>query len=361
MINKKSNLLIRSLLLILACVGSLFAVTWPSGTKYVIEIPIDSTKIGEAISNFPFQKALVTDAKAKANFNSINNICIFDAVRGMIMPKGASYTTKDTVLIGWDGTTVSPIQHRYFACFGLGVNNINSANAYTNSNTTNRYPLDDSTGSTIAIDRAGGANITASGNTTFGVAGKFGKCVSMSTTAKLVCQSDVIGTATHSVEFIFKTNSLSNYNRLFNNGKFLVQTMVSGYLNAYINSTGAGVFPSLAINTWYHVVLIIENTGYLTAYVNGAQTYPRTFLAVPATGTTPLCMGSDYSADTYTLNGYMDEIAITSDAKSAGFALTRYNMLMNPQTFWTQGTSFSVGRGGNKRLAFRQAFKDAWR
>lgn len=355
MFNIKSNLLIRSFLLGLICVSSLFAYkNWPVGTKYVIPVTINHLKVGGALTNFPVRldcsTLLATNAKFKSNITTVNNICVYDTVTELLRPKIVLLDlVNNNLTLGFDAALSSTVDKTYFICVGTGVNVVNSMSVFTNSNVSNHWGFNEPVESATVQDMAGGATSTLL-NVVLGAAGVFSTSADFSGTSASVITNTTLPSE-YSVELIFYYAGLVS-------GRY---TLISNYLSAsgtiisietqnnvscYTSSGSVNSPPnSLVVNSWNHVAITKTTGGILNVWINKNRVVTNVQTGNPAGGT--IYIGARNGLTTG-FNNKIDEVTICNAVQSPERATTSYENIMNPSTFRTFGAGFSVGSGGRR-------------
>jgi len=115
----------------------------------------------------------------------------------------------------------------------------------------------------------------------------------------------------------------------------------NGDLKIYQTDDGYSTIKSSAgTSTWYHVFVRMASSYARTCHVDGSQVYSAT------TGTngdsTNFYVGSGYNS---TFNGYLDEVRISSVARSATYGTTSYNFLSDPASCITVGNEELESKG----------------
>lgn len=91
-------------------------------------------------------------------------------------------------------------------------------------------------------------------------------------------------------------------------------------------------------NTWYHVAFTYDGAN-MRIFVNGTQTNSSARTGALTSNTSILAVGSTLGTGSY-FNGYLDEVTLSSTARSAGWIRARY--LSQNYSFVTFGTSEPV-------------------
>ena len=95
-------------------------------------------------------------------------------------------------------------------------------------------------------------------------------------------------------------------------------------------------FGTLTHGTWYHLVGTYDGTN-LVAYKNGSMV-TTTVVGLPAINETASAkIGRHSTMASWFFAGQIDEVRISSTARSAGFIQTSYNNQATPSTFYTVG------------------------
>ena len=354
--------MIKAIFCVLVLCNFLWAVTWPAGTKAVIPITVNHAKIGETANNFLYQKILLLSGETyfKSQFDSAANITIFDTVTGLIRPSTILYTNKDSVSIYFDGATSTSADKIFFACAGPTINRTNSNTAFTNSNITNYWPLNEAAGSSTVIDRADSKNGTVIG-ATLGAAGQFDGCASytgLSDIINIASVPSLNGASKFTYNLIAKWSDFDRYHYQLvksdgASNKILVYTtttsaIVSVFNGAsYVGQGSVSLSGNLSVGQWYNISAVFDGTQStnetrLKLYINGVQkTLSFGATTVPSTtgGTLSASIGQNAGASHI---GYFDEPLISSEAYTDGRITSRSNMLMDAGTFWTQGTALDT-------------------
>ncbi|MEM1540920.1 MAG: LamG domain-containing protein, partial [Candidatus Bathyarchaeia archaeon] len=115
-------------------------------------------------------------------------------------------------------------------------------------------------------------------------------------------------------------------------GAYLQVSSDGKYIEFYVNNVEVSS-KRITLNTWYYVVGTFDG---LTArlYLNG-----QLHSSLPASLTWP--SDSMYVGDAYShivkFYGFIDEVRVSSIARSQSWILTEYNNQLNPSTFYTIG------------------------
>jgi len=344
---------------------------WPQSWSaarwnYRRTITIDHTKVSgsTALTNFAVLVS-VTDANLKtvANGGSVgkvdgtdiyftgsdgttklsHEIESYDATTGQLVAwvKVPSLSpTTDTVLYAYYGNTNALDQQNKTAVWDSnykGVYHLSSAS----------YPIADSTSNAFHGFASPSPGVAS---------GKVGNGLSFSANAWVVLATTgtLSGTFTaeawakpfaSTVDAVLGSRNPNDYSFDF---KFLSGTQIHGNIGtggAWLTTT-ADASLAYTTNTWYHLTYVVTPTSY-TIYANGAQIGSGTLtnngllydsnhqLRIGGSG----CCGELF-------NGQIDEVRISSSARSADWILTGYRNQNSPDTFSTLGAQQSSGGGG---------------
>lgn len=357
------------LLLILTLVSSLQAVQWPAGTKAVIPFTANKTLVGEAVPNFCYSVKIVTDARFKAAFNSAANITIFDTVTGLVRPSRIWYYTKDTVYADFDGATSTSVNKIFHACAGPAINRVNSAQAY--SGITNEWGFDEQPGSTTVADYAGSVVLTNVGNAL--KSGFFGNELNGGNSNYYTYGSSNImsGITAFLLSFVLNVSNLSTVQTVFasretgTTGVGCHVQINNGNLDVYIGATNslyryACSTIGLTVNTYVLIDIVYNGADAVTPlklYLNGDYKISSSIIgtiptSLPVVSGAYINIAGRYQT-TQGLLGSIDNCILgVGQIQSSGIISTRSAMLLSPQSFWTQGASFGVGKSTNNNKTY---------
>jgi Concanavalin A-like lectin/glucanases superfamily len=96
-------------------------------------------------------------------------------------------------------------------------------------------------------------------------------------------------------------------------------------------------------NTWYHAVCAFPRADKVYLYINGSQNTSAAYASGNASSVTvgnSLIIASHDGATWYN-NGTIDEVRVSSYARSADWIVTEYNNQNSPSTFYTVGSAVS--------------------
>jgi YD repeat-containing protein len=106
----------------------------------------------------------------------------------------------------------------------------------------------------------------------------------------------------------------------------------------------SGVYSSTAVSTgtWYYVVATYDGST-VSLYINGSLSGTNSRSGSIGVQTGNLNIGSGYYAGSVTdyLNGVVDEVRVSSSARSADWISTEYNNQSSPATFYSMGSGLT--------------------
>lgn len=354
----------RILLILLTLFSSVLALH-PIGVKAYQTITINAAQVAETNSHFLYQRKIPRTGEVIANCTSSVNIVVYNSTADTTKrPKWVVFTT-DTIFLYTDIAVSTVTGGALIIGYGLTTNTINSASTFTNCGITHYYGLNETVGSSTAIDYASGNDLTIGAGVTMGNGCYFYKCATMNnlTTSTLTYGSDLFGTGLKTFSAIIKIQ-VKNYTEIFRTGSFIIRSTAAAleiYNNSVLASFAGTPIPN---NTVCHLAVIRKADGKVSAFVNGSQVGTETSTTTPVAGTL-ISVGLNNAS--YTYNGTIEEINFLSGG-TAGYVQMRYNMLFNPSTFSTLGAvkSTSTTSGTSRWTAFKtnnkwDTFKRAWK
>jgi hypothetical protein len=334
-----------------------------SSWRYRKAITIDRTKVGATLTNFPFLVSR-TDSDLAAHAQSGGNDILFTSSDGVtkLNHQIETYTSGTGTLVSWVkvpslSTTADTVIYLYYG--NASASDQQTASSVWDSGFSGVWHLSEGPTSTAPQfkDSTGNANHgTAQGSIPAGaqVAGKVDGSITLDGTANYVSttnQATVPNTVT--VEAWFKTSTASgkkivgyasdqtgiveaNYDRMLWVG-------TDGKLRFGVYDGALRIAASSATVTdgvWHHAVGVHDNVAQtLTLYLDGAAN------SAVVTGTTPqsytgwwrIGAGMMYAGWTNSAAGYfpgsVDEVRVSTSARSSGWISTEYNSQSSPSTF----------------------------
>jgi YD repeat-containing protein len=344
----------RILILIL---GAIILSPVIASAEYAYQKPImiDHTKVSATLTNFPVLVSISNDNDLKNHVTSVNG---YDLVF-----KDGSGTKLAHELERWDGSTgtlvawvkipslssaTDRVIYMLYGDSGVTTSQENKTGVW-DSNFKGIWHLKEVSGP--AKDSTSNSNdLSSTGNTTFDVEGTIGKAVNFgSSGGKLYGGSSISPTSQMTLSAWINPSSLGGgeggwdaiagkvSNSNWNDGFILYYQGGLLQFSKSIYSTAAKQSFS-TIGSWSYVAGTYDSSdGVLRLYIN-ANT--------PATMTTSgniSTNGSNFQiglapAYNYRFNGVIDEVRISSVARSTDWILTEYRNQSSPSTFYTVGS-----------------------
>jgi hypothetical protein len=347
-------------------------------------ITIDHTKCGSSnSSNFPVLFAL-TEAKfaTVTNGGYVQNTCTGPAPLSQSLPADLIFTSDSAGadLLNWEFESYNPstgqviiwiqvptLSHTantiiYVWCGNSAVTTWQggSRGAVWDSNFVGVYHFTNGTTLNLTDATSGANNGTAENSPTAdsGIIDGCLKLVESSSEYVTLGTGSAFDTAAITYSAWVKANSLPDaYNCIFKRGnvggtvdyaEYFIKS--NGKLACYVQSTTGGVdydgsgSNTLSTGTWYHVVMVFSSSVGLIGYVNGASDGS-------ASSSSPLETANDittdigYDRDTTPRgwDGWIDEVHVSSSARSGDWILSEYNNQSAPTTFSTWSGLSSTG------------------
>ncbi len=354
------------------------AVGWPAGYAFHRTVTVAATVVPSTQANFPM---LVFGAypylKTIANGGMIQNTTtlngqtvpadlIFTSDAGCSTPLNwevASYTATSGVIEAWvqvpsitNGTVI-------YMCYGNAAVSAyqGSATAAWDSNYRGVWHLPN--GSTLSTgDSTGNANNGTLVNSPTAGAGQIDGGASLASASSqylTLGNSSILEPAAITVSAWVNgasfPNSVNNvvssvcarggqyYQISVNSTGKIAVYLVGGASNVSYDGTGSH---TLSTGAWYYLTLTYSSSAGLIAYVNaGADGSAAASGAMP-TGCSPsptVSVGEDLNTTGRYFNGVVDEVRISSIARSADWIATEYNNQSSPSTFYSIGAAISTG------------------
>ncbi len=108
---------------------------------------------------------------------------------------------------------------------------------------------------------------------------------------------------------------------------------------------------TLSTATWAHLAMTYDSSAGLVGYVNGASDGTAAANGSLNSNASTVAIGQDPSGSRF-FNGKIDEVTISSVARSANWITTEYNNQFAPGTFATLGTEVAVSAGASTSNMF---------
>jgi hypothetical protein len=335
----------------------------PTGTKYIIKITADKTKIGSIETNFAYQydfsSLLTSNSDFKNNITTVNNVSICKNPGNdtlVLLPKIVKLDlTNNKGLVYFDGTTSTSTNPVFYMCVGNTINQINSSSALTNSGITNFWGLDEFTNTATTTDDAGGLTGTCT-NMIMSVPSLFGNGATISGTNPRIVASapEWIANTTKFTVGIGVTlgSDLNTTKRIFiiytSSNERIFGYIATNNIKLYIVTGGVwtSVLTSIADlqNTGFHYFTFVydgtqsTNTTKVKIFIDGVlktRTSTGTIPAVTPTLTSAVFIIGENTGDALGYNGTYDNVELRSANPNDDVILTKSNMLMSPNTFWS--------------------------
>jgi hypothetical protein len=358
----------RSLLLWLLSAGVLAA--WPNGYTYRRAITIDFTKVPNTDqSNFPvLVSGTYSYLATTANAGNVRNASGFDVIftsdsagATKLNWEVETYTAATGVVIYW--VQIPTVSHTANTVFYLFYGNASISTDQSNktgtwdTNYKGVYHLPNGTTLSAADSTSNAANGTITGATATtgqidgGSVSGTGKKIDLGQMSGLqaktaLTQSAWIFSTGHNTAntdiFISKvhaataTDPFEDFDFWVNSTNHLVFEISSGVAGSRVTTTSSG---TITASTWTYVTAVY-NGANTKIYKNGVQDATTgTFTGTLATNTTNNVfigfLGLTGNADEFT--GNLDEVRLSSVARSADWITTEYNSQSSPSTFYTVG------------------------
>ena len=329
-------------------------------------ITINAIKIGETNAHFPYTIDL-------SRLDTVWWNQVID--RGNIYVKTNAGTSVPRVVDSIDfparlgyltfDASVSTSENTIYKVYAsLGSGQTNSSDVFTASNCIIRHSLNGS--ASPLVDDCGNYNLVITGGTP-GQSGKIGAALQQTAAGNVGRTSDIVsemsGARYCTVSMLVYVSDLSAYSFYFGRETGDNEMSIMQYPGYGLQAKGAGTTGLLGrfyaypftLNTWYHLTVVhngdgLTNADQLKIIINGAQktitewggTFSPTFVA----NSGRMDYGN-FSAFGAGLVGKMDEIRQFIDAKSAGWALTEYNMYFDAGSVTVGATVDETTPAGN--------------
>jgi hypothetical protein len=329
------------------------------------KITIDHTKVGANLTNFPVLVS-ITDAGLAAHAQSTGNDILFTASDGVtkLNHQIESYTSATGTLVAWVNvatvsSTVDTVIHMYYG--NASAANQQNAGAVWDANYKgvwhfNQNPTgsaNDIPDSTANADNGSSQGAMTSANQ---VTGLFGGSLSFNGSTDYVSTTTASTTPqVYTEEAWIKTSSVTGHKILGFEGAQTGTAAANWNLNMYIGTDGqayAGVFntsfpASIATytttvndNAWHDIVATYDSgTTTVSLYVDGTLRGTATAAAAQSVtgywrmGSYKLSGWSNGSGTDGFFTGTIDEVRVSTAARTAAWISTEYNNENAPSTF----------------------------
>lgn len=258
-------------------------------------------------------------------YNASTGEVIMSIKRSSVSDGLVTYLKYGDPTITTDGSSSSTWSNGYLGVYHLGNGttiNVNSATG-TNNGTNN--------GVTAVVGQVDGA-------------GSF-----VSSSSQYVALPASIGPLTYSAwikatSFPAAQNSIVVKNGSGVQGLAIFWVTSAGKVYGQFGNNAVTGATTLSTATWYHVATVFDGIQPVDVYVNGAlDAHAAGVGSGTNLGSNLTQIGSDQSVGSRYFNGAIDEVRISSSARSANWLLTEYRNQFAPSVFMTLGAEVGVG------------------
>jgi len=334
---------------------------FPAGTNYYVPVTVNKEKTFITAEHFvyeiDFSSVLASDSVFKSFIGTKENVAVYDPITSFVRPKIADLDlANDKLLIQFDAPVDAENDRVFYVCVGLSVNQDNSDSVYANSHYSNRWGMNEFTGSTVE-DTAGTINGTIVSPAEL-TAGKFGNGVSINSGAGRITLDDIVSLSNVSkftVEFMF--NKLDNtensiiFRKISSSTSGIFIDTNSSNMRFSVNNTSASValmsLTGVEEGEWHHVVMVYDGTQItdatkLKVYLDSVmQTLTVQNTPFPATTSDLTGVANTIGYSSTSFDGSLDEFGIMTDAKTLEWAVTRYNLFFD-SVYYSEGTGSMI-------------------
>src|SRR4030042_1066048 len=310
-----------------------------------LPITINAAKIGETSAHkaFTFDLSRITDAVWWSAITDAEDIIIKDSL-GNIKPRVIDSLDNfaKTGVITWDAVVSTAENKTYYLEIHPGYGAINSTTAFTNENCLIRHSLDG--GASPLVDSCGNYNLT-NVRCTLAQPGKLGKAVVVGGTEYLltgaVTQIQNAGAWTITMliyleEATTYQNLISELSDMFSWIQLLDSTLYLSYRfsETHIYASYNSITTVIQLNQWNNITVVFDgaltsNDNRLKLYINGQLLTASTWQGSVGTTIVSSPSGFVYGKGQNSFLGSIDEVRHFTDAKSAGWNITNYNMIFD--------------------------------
>ena len=323
-----------------------------------LPITINAAKIGETSAHkaFTFDLSRITDAVWWAAITAVGDIVVKDSA-GNIKPRviDSLDTVAKTGVITWDAEVSTAEDKVYYLDIISGYGAVNSPVAFTNDGCLIRYSMDNA--EAPFVDSCGNYSLTNSG-AILAQSGKIGKSVFIPNKSAFLYQTYItqLSSATKwTVSLLFKPSDTISYQLLV--GEVSQGIMRIEFLNDIFYVEPVGLTGSMALDNmanyipvdeWAEVTFVFDGSLSVNSrsalYVNGAPMELRVNTGANPSGF-PIS-GAEYliGQSGISFQGNIDELRHFDEAKSAGWAITEYNMIFDAEAVTIGGVITSSNR-----------------
>lgn len=347
---------------------------------YAVPITVNNASVAESSTNFTYlydlSAKLASDTIFKSHITTAANIAVWSVEENAKKPRRVVLDLSNNILIlYWDGSISTAATKTFWVCVGAGINEVDSTSVFTNNGICNFWGFDELVDGSTSVDFAGGNTLTEGSGFQLGTTGKIGKCATASggtSTFDGGTISDLTSAQRFSLTLdLFYTLNFTGsqvvayFNGTAGEGVWFYQLLNT--IRLYIGVTNYAYFDNSgwSLNTWYRLLWVYDGTlaeaDRIKLYVNGVAVTTAVSGTIPTTTTSSTGATRFGHPAANAFRGNYDNVAIHTVARTSEYASTVYNMIYVPETFYSTGTGFSLGRPAtlwNKvKMRLRAGFK----
>ena len=206
------------------------------------------------------------------------------------------------------------------------------------------WHLGESSG-TVYDSTSNHSDLIAVGSPTYGASGNFGKAITFGSSAYLWRDAAVLsgtpvtisawarhtGATTGVIAAVSNKTTAENYIQAYMTSSHVVGTDVASDVSHYASANATG---NASLNTWTYVVDVQSAVNSRTAYRDGENSQTNTTSISPSLNITLVGIQKTGSTLNYSFSGDIDEVRISSIARSADWIKTEYNNQYSTSTFY---------------------------
>ncbi|MFC1967020.1 DUF2341 domain-containing protein [Chloroflexota bacterium] len=329
-----------------------YNVTWDSRKK----ITVDFTKVAATLTDFPVLVSLSSDTELASEAQDDGDDILFTSSDGVSKLNHEIETFNGTTgaLVAWvrlpalsSGTNTEI--YMYYDNPGAG-NQENATFVWDSSYAMVQHMEETAGGANAIQDSTSNTNHgTDSGSPTFSATGKANGAIDFDgSSAYIDCGNDsslaISGNLT--LEAWIERDATGIHHTIMDknyNNEYYFRVSSDDKLLLYQgDGTWEAITGTATIGTgWTHVALTRDvTTSQVRFFINGAQDgSPVTYTKTVAAGTNKVTIGyrHDYPPNYQYFDGILDEVRISSTARSGGWITTSYNNQNSPSTFYSLG------------------------
>ena len=363
-----SRIAIGLLFLVVGAVAPAGAQAWPNGYGYRSTITIDHTKVPNSDqTNFPVlisgtYASLATTANGGYVTNANGHDIIFasDGAGSNVLPsERESYNATTGAVAFWVQVptlshSADTVLYMFFGNSSITTDQSNKT-AVWDSNYKGVWHLPN--GSTLSgADSTSNAFNLGNNNSTGATSGKIGGAASFNGSNNYLSNSSLTITSGSSITISFweyvpsadvkqgvtlSIGGSDNPNRIVTSAPWSDSTLYWDY-GSY--SAGGRISTSLSsyLNSWTHVVLEYNlSTSQHLIYLNGSLAASSTNSNAPTSTQTGIWAGVWTPSNGYYFEGTLDELRVSTSARSGDWIAAEYNNQNSPSSFYSIGSAQS--------------------